>query len=75
MDLMVTYGRQEFIVELKIWRGDKYEQRGRDQLAEYLAVRGKDEGYLVTFDFLKDKHLVEPEWVEVDGKLGFEVRV
>ncbi|MBR5921034.1 MAG: hypothetical protein IKZ56_07720, partial [Bacteroidales bacterium] len=53
MDLIVTYGREEFVVELKIWRGDKYEQKGRDQLSEYLATRGKDEGYLVTFDFSK----------------------
>lgn len=75
MDLVVTYGKQEFIVELKIWRGDKYEQRGRDQLAEYLAARGKDEGYLVTFDFSKDKHLAEPEWVEVNGSRVFEVVV
>ena len=75
MDLVVTYGKHEFIVELKIWRGDKYEQRGRDQLAEYLTARGKDEGYLVTFDFSKDKHDAEPEWVEVKGKRIFEVVV
>ena len=73
MDLVVTYGQEEFIVELKIWRGDKYEQRGRDQLSEYLAVRGKDEGYLVTFDFSKDKQDAEPEWIEWNGKRIFEV--
>ena len=73
MDLVVTYGQEEFIVELKIWRGDKYEQRGRDQLSEYLAVRGMDEGYLVTFDFSKDKQDAEPEWIEWNGKRIFEV--
>ena len=75
MDLVVTYGREEFIVELKIWRGDKYEQTGREQLAEYLAARGMEEGYLVTFDFSKEKHLAEPGWVEVKGKRVFEVGV
>ena len=55
MDLVVTYDKQEFIVELKIWHGDKYEELGRDQLSEYLAIRGMDEGYLVTFDFSKNK--------------------
>jgi hypothetical protein len=45
--------KQNFVVELKIWRGDMNEQMGRDQLSEYLATRGKDEGYLVTFDFSK----------------------
>ena len=75
MDLVVTYGKQEFIVELKIWRGEKYEQRGRDQLADYLAARGKDEGYLVTFDFSKEKHDTDPEWVDVNGERVFEVVV
>lgn len=73
MDLVVTYGNEEFVVELKIWRGTKYEEKGRDQLASYLAIRGKNEGYLVTFDFSKDKHDSEPQWIEHDGKRIFEV--
>ena len=72
MDLIVTYGEEEFVVELKIWRGDKYEQKGRDQLSEYLATRGKDEGYLVTFDFSKNREDREPEWIEWNGKRIFE---
>ncbi len=67
MDLVVTYGREEFVVELKIWRGDKYERTGLEQLSEYLAVRGRHEGYLVTFDFSKNKADREPEWVEFNG--------
>ena len=72
MDLVVNYDQQEFIVELKIWRGDKYEQTGREQLSEYLAIRGMDEGYLVTFDFSKNKSTAEPQWLEVNGKRIFE---
>lgn len=75
MDLVVTYGKQEFIVELKIWHGDKYEEKGRDQLSNYLAIRGMDEGYLVTFDFSKDKQDAEPQWIEWNGKRIFEVIV
>ena len=75
MDLIVTYGKEEFIVELKIWRGDKYEQKGREQLSDYLNIRGKEEGYLVTFDFSKNKQDKEPEWVEVNGKRIFEVTI
>jgi hypothetical protein len=76
MDLVVTYGGKEFVVELKIWRGEKYEERGRDQLAGYLAARGLDEGYLVTFDFSKGKEqgrTANPHWLEHDGKRIFEV--
>ncbi|MBR5715944.1 MAG: hypothetical protein IKX59_05105, partial [Bacteroidales bacterium] len=75
MDLVVTYGKQEFIIELKIWRGDKYEESGRDQLAAYLATRNMDEGYLVTFDFSKNKQDSEPHWIEWNGKRIFEVIV
>ena len=78
MDLIVTYGGKEFIVELKIWRGEKYEERGRDQLAGYLATRGLDEGNLVTFDFSKKKERTlneptHPQWMEHEGKRIFEV--
>ena len=73
MDLVVTYDKQEFIVELKIWHGDKYEELGRDQLSNYLATRGIDEGYLVTFDFSKIKQDTEPQWIEWNGKRIFEV--
>ena len=75
MDLVVTYDKQEFIVELKIWRGDKYEEKGRDQLSGYLATRGMDEGYLVTFDFSNNKQDAEPQWIEWNGKRIFEVVV
>lgn len=73
MDLVVTYDRQEFIVELKIWHGDKYEEKGRDQLSSFLATRGMDEGYLVTFDFSKDRQDTEPQWIDWNGKRLFEV--
>ncbi len=75
MDLVVNYDKQEFVVELKIWHGDKYEELGRDQLSDYLAIRGMDEGYLVTFDFSKNKQDVEPQWIEWNGKRIFEVIV
>ena len=72
MDLVVTFGQQEFIIELKIWRGDKYEESGRDQLASYLATRNMEEGYLVTFDFSKNKKDAEPQWIEWNGKRLYE---
>lgn len=75
MDLVVTYDKQEYIVELKIWHGDKYEEKGRDQLSGYLVTRGIEEGYLVTFDFSKNKQDTEPQWIEWNGKRIFEVVV
>lgn len=75
MDLVVAYGSEEFIIELKIWRGEKYEEQGRDQLASYLATRGTAEGYLVTFDFSRRRKAAEPRWIEHNGKRIFEVTI
>ena len=49
MDLQVFYGDQEIIVELKVWRGEKYEQSGYDQLVRYLEARGMKKGYMLSF--------------------------
>lgn len=49
MDLQVFYGNQEMIVELKVWRGEKYEQSGYDQLIRYLEARGVEKGYMLSF--------------------------
>lgn len=73
MDLVVTYNRKEYIIELKIWHGTEYEISGRDQISEYLETRNHSEGYLVTFSFLKDKVLQEkPEWIDHNGKKIYE---
>ena len=73
MDLVVSFGGEEFVIELKIWRGEKYEVEGKVQLAEYLKTRNLSEGYLVTFSFLKNKTIQEePVWVEHDGKRIYE---
>ena len=76
MDLIVNYNQKEYIVELKIWRGSKYETDGKTQLANYLKQRNLPEGYLITFSFLKNKVVQEePEWIEHDGKRIYEAVV
>lgn len=49
MDIQVFYGNQEIIVELKVWRGERYEQSGYDQLVRYLEARGVKKGYMLSF--------------------------
>ena len=51
------------------------QKKGRDQLSGYLVTRGMDEGYLVTFDFSKNKQDGEPQWIDWNGKRIFEVVV
>jgi hypothetical protein len=53
LDIVITYEKQMFIIELKIWYGEEYHKKGQLQLAEYLEQYGKEEGYLLIFDFRK----------------------
>ncbi len=52
-DLMIDYGTEQFIVELKLWRGEQKHEKAHEQLIEYLNSKNKSEGYLLTFDFRK----------------------
>ena len=55
MDIVVTYGSEEFIIELKIWHGNKYRSDGIKQLEQYMDSRSAQKGYLISFSFLKEK--------------------
>ena len=54
MDVVIDYlGR--YIVELKIWHGQKYNEDGEKQLSDYLDSYKLKTGYLLTFSFNKNK--------------------
>ena len=77
MDVVVDYGRDQFIIELKIWRGEAAQDKAYDQLLKYMEAKGAACGYLLTFDFRKGaKKEQKAEWVHIgDGKRIFEVIV
>lgn len=54
-DIIVDYLGQQFVIEVKIWRGDAYNRRGEKQLIEYLDYYHLDYGYLLSFNFNKNK--------------------
>ena len=54
MDIVVDYGRDQFIIELKLWRGDVYQTKAYDQLIGYMVAKGAAKGYMVTFDLRKE---------------------
>jgi hypothetical protein len=74
MDLVLTYNKKQYIVELKIWNGRKYEEKGIEQLCDYLDIQNSDIGYLLIFNFNKNKEF-SSKWIEVRGKKIFEVIV
>ena len=76
MDIVIAYGEEEHIIELKIWRGDAYRKDGITQLEGYMDNRNAKVGYLVSFSFLKEKEY-KNGWIDdvSAGKRVFEVVV
>lgn len=54
-DVIVDYHGEQFIIEMKIWHGDEYNHRGEEQLAEYLDDYHLEKGYMLSFNFNKNK--------------------
>ena len=70
MDIIITHNQHKYIVETKIWRGDRRYQSGKKQLAAYLRSEGVTEGYYIVFD-----HRQSPEpQVETETLDGLTVR-
>lgn len=74
-DIIIDYLGQQYIIELKIWRGKSYNERGEKQLSEYLEHYNLKTGYMVSFCFNKTKKsgLLPP--VELNGRTLIEAIV
>lgn len=55
MDLVIHYLGRRYIIELKIWRGPRYNSEGEEQIREYLDYFGLSTGYMLSFNFNKNK--------------------
>ena len=54
-DVIVDYGGEQFVIEMKIWHGDEYNRRGEQQLMEYLDYFHQKKGYMISFNFNTQK--------------------
>ncbi len=59
IDVAIIYNEFRYIVELKLWRGAEYHQRGLQQLSDYLDLYQLKEGFLLIYDFRKEKEYKE----------------
>lgn len=73
-DVIVDYLGEQFIIEMKIWHGPEYNERGKKQLVDYLDTYHVEKGYLLSFNFNKKKEIGVHE-IEVDGKKIIEAVV
>ena len=73
-DVIVDYLGKQYIVELKIWRGEEYNTEDEKQIAEYLDYYHLDKGYLLSFNFNKNKQ-TGMKTIQVNGKTVVEAVV
>jgi len=76
MDIVVDYGRDQFIIELKRWSGEADNANAYAQLLSYMDAKNAGTGYLLTFDFRKTRSaVIKTEWVSFGDKRIFSVFV
>ena len=56
-DMIIDYLGQQYIIEMKIWHGNAYNERGEKQLSDYLEYYHADKGYMLSFNFNKNKKI------------------
>ena len=73
-DMIIDYLGTQYIIEMKIWRGESYNERGENQLFDYLDFYHADKGYLLSFCFNKNSK-PEARTIAQDGREIVEVVV
>ncbi|MDE7203378.1 MAG: AAA-like domain-containing protein [Lachnospiraceae bacterium] len=73
-DLIVDYHGEQFIIEMKVWRGNTYNERGEVQLMGYLEHYHLEKGYMLSFNFNKTKEIGMKK-IKVGDKLLVEAVV
>ena len=73
-DIIVDYLGEQYIIEMKIWHGKEYNNRGENQLIEYLNDYHVKKGYMISFNFNRKKETGIKE-ITIDGKTIIEAIV
>ena len=73
-DVIIDYLGKQYIVELKIWHGERYNADGEQQISEYLDYYHLDKGYMLSFSFNKNKS-VGLHTEQINGKTLIEIIV
>lgn len=75
MDVVIDYLGHQYVIELKIWRGNAYNERGKEQLCRYLEYFDLETGYLLSFCFNKTKKPGIRQAIELNGRRLIEAIV
>ena len=74
MDVVIHYFGKRYVVELKIWHGPRYNEEDEKQIMQYLDYFGLHLGYMVSFNFNKNKEPGVKE-VRIGDKVLLEATV
>ena len=69
--MIVDYLGQQYIIELKIWRGERYNAEGEKQITEYLDYWKLQTGYMLSFNFNQKKEQGVKQ-VQIGDKVLYE---
>jgi len=72
--IIIDYDGEQFIVELKVWRGNAYHTRGEEQLLDYLEYYHLQKGYMLSFNYEKKKQTGVKE-IQLNGHILIEAVV
>jgi hypothetical protein len=70
-DIIIDYLGKQYVIELKIWRGQRYNEEGEKQILEYLDYYNLDTGYMMSFSFNKKKE-TGVKRITIGNKVLFE---
>ena len=71
MDVVIHYGGMRYIIELKIWHGESRNEEGEKQILGYMNHFDLKTGYMLSFNFNKNKEPGVHE-VHIGDKLLYE---
>ena len=74
-DVIVDCLGQQYVIELKIWHGERHDAEGERQISAYLDYWNLDVGYMLSFNFDKRKKEQGVRRVQVADKVLFEAMV
>lgn len=79
MNLVIFYGEDKFIVELKLWYNRKYNEKRLEAFADFMNGRHQKKGYLITFYFYNGREKMNEDYTQelhqYKGKEIYEVVV
>ena len=58
LDIVVVFMDEKFIIELKVWYGEKYHIEGKERLKNYMKAENVNKGYMLIMDKRRSKEFV-----------------